>query len=62
MKTLENKVCARCNEVIDFTKVMGYYRIKDNDYCTECGRIVNEERKPEITRDMFNELFFGDEM
>ena len=62
MKTLENKTCARCDQVIDFTKVSGYYRIEDKDYCTECGRQVNEERRPEITRAMFNELYYGTEM
>ena len=55
--------CNRCKHEL---KVYGpdavcYYFIEGENYCTPCGIILNDARKQKLEREMYQELFFGDE-
>ncbi len=54
--------CEHCNKDLEFAKGGSYYFIEGHNYCIDCGRHVNEERKPELQKAMFQEIYFGDEM
>ena len=54
--------CNRCEKTLNFAEGECYYFIEGDNYCVACGVIINEGRKAELEKEMYQELFFGDEM